>query len=177
MKDLQIEITEASLNDVVAISEVQKEVWLSTFPNKEFGITKEDVLSEDFFSEEKMEKRREIINDPNSNTKFWVAKYKDKVIGYACARKLDGYNKIRSIYILSDFQGQGIGHQLMKIMFAWFDMKKPVKLTVAIYSLKAIAFYEKLGFVRGKRLAKNPDGSFVSGREGPEMEMIKMPLI
>src|SRR4051812_29294667 len=103
MKNLAIEVMEATMDDVDRISEVQKETWLSTFPNQEFGITKEDILSEDFFSKGRIEKRKDIISDAKSNTKFWVAKSDGKVIGYSCARKLVDHNKIRSIYILPDF--------------------------------------------------------------------------
>lgn len=174
---MKIEIREARIGDVRAISEVQKEAWLATFPNKEYGITREDILSEDFFGANRIDKRKEIISDPNSNTKFWVAAVDGKVIGYSCAHRLDDHNKIRSIYILPEFQGKGIGTRLMQAMFSWLDPNKPTRLTVAIYSPQAISFYEKLGFVRGKRLAKNPEGPFITGKEVPEMEMIKDPLI
>ncbi len=173
---MDIEITEATVNDVTGISEVQKETWLSTFPNEKYNITREDILSEDFFSKNRIEKRKEIISDSKSNTKFWVAKSDAKVIGYCCARKLDDHNKIRSIYILPAFQGKGIGQKLMSKMFEWLNPTKPTKLTVAVYSDKAIAFYEKLGFVKGQRLAKNPEGPFITGKEVPEMEMIKEPI-
>lgn len=168
-------ILEASTDDVQAISEVQKKTWLSTFPNEEYGITHEDILSEDFFGKNRIEKRKEIIGDSTSNTKFWVVKSEGKVVGYSCARKLADHNKIRSIYILPEFQGKGIGQKLMSAMFEWLDSTKPTKLTVAIYSPKAISFYEKLGFVRGQKLAKNPEGPFITGKEVPEMEMIKNP--
>lgn len=172
---MKVEILEATLNDAQAISEVQKETWLSTFPNEEHGITREDILSEDFFGQNRIEKRKEIISDPKSNTKFWVTKCDGEVVGYSCARRLEDHNKIRSIYILPAFQGKGIGQKLMQKMFEWLDPTKPTKLTVAIYSDKAIAFYEKLGFVRGERLAKNPEGPFITGKEVPEMEMIRLP--
>jgi hypothetical protein len=63
----------------------------------------------------------------------------------------------------------------MDVMFDWFDKTKPTKLTVAIYSKKAINFYEKFGFTKGQKLDKNPDGAFVSGKEVPEIEMIRKP--
>ncbi len=168
-----IEIKEAAVEDVQSISEVQKETWLSTYPNAEFGITREDILSEDFFDKERIESRTKTISDPTSKSKFWVVKNGNKVVGYCRAEKTDAWNKIRSIYILPEFQGQGIGNQLMEKMFEFLGTTKPIKLTVAIYNDKAISFYERLGFKRGNRLDKNPEGHFVSGREIPEMEMIK----
>jgi len=172
-KNATVVITEATLDDVEAISEVQKETWLATYPNEQARITRDDILSEDFFSKERLESRRKTISDPKSNSKFWVAKHEGKVIGYCCIQKLPDYNKIRSIYILPAFQGQGIGDRLMQKMFEFIDPTKPTKLSVAIYNTKAISFYEKHGFVKGIRHQKNPEGHFVSGREIPEMEMVK----
>jgi ribosomal protein S18 acetylase RimI-like enzyme len=172
MKDNEIEIKEAVADDVFGISDVQKESWLATYPNEEFGITREDILSEDFRSKGRIEKRIEIIKDPNSNTKFFVAKNGEQVVGYCCAQKFEDFNKIKSIYILPDFQKMGIGKRLLNKSFEFFGNNKPVKLSVAIYNQNAINFYEKLGFVKGERFEHNPEGHFVSGREIPEMEMI-----
>lgn len=169
---MEIEIKEASTDDVLGISDVQKESWLATYPNEEFGITREDILSEDFRSKGRVEKRIEIIKDANSNTKFFVAKDGEKVVGYCCAQKFEDFNKIKSIYILSKFHKTGIGKKLMHKAFEFFNDDKPVKLSVAIYNQNAIDFYEKLGFVKGQRFEHNPEGVFISGREIPEMEMI-----
>ena len=174
-EDTPIEISTATLNDVRAISEVQKASWLATYPNEEYGITKEDILSEDFFSNERIEKRTEIIGNPKSNTRFFVAKIDGRVVGYCCARRDGGLNIIRSIYILPEFQGVGIGQKFMSAAFDFLDKSLPTRLTVAIYNDKAIKFYEKSGFKKGELLENNPEGHFVSGREIPEMEMVREP--
>jgi len=172
-----IQIYNATVDDIAGISEVQKETWLSTYPNEEFGITKEDILSEDFFSGDRIESRKKIINNQNSNTKFWVAKDEGKVIGYCCARKEATSNTIKSLYVLPLFQGKGIGQMLIEKAFDFLDMKNPTKLAVAIYNQNAISFYERLGFKKGKRFDKNPEGPFITGKEIPEMEMIKEPTL
>lgn len=169
---MEIEIKEATTDDVFGISDVQKESWLATYPNKEFGITKEDILSENFHSEGRIEKRIDIIKNTNSNTKFFVAKDGEKVVGYCCAQKFEDFNKIKSIYILPDFKRRGIGKGLLNKAFEFFEDNKPIKLSVAIYNQNAIDFYEKLGFVKGQKFEQNPEGVFVSGREIPEIEMI-----
>ncbi len=163
--------------DVLGISDVQKAAWLYVYPNEEFGITKEDILSEDFYSKERLGKRHKIINDPDSPIKFFVAKDGERVVGYCSAEKLSDYNKIRSLYVLPEFHNQGIGSRLINECFNFLNINKQTKLTVAIYNQNAISFYEKHGFVKGKRLLKNPEGVFVSGHEIPEMEMIKDPDI
>ena len=172
-EDLHIEVSDASADDVFGISDVQKETWLATYPNEEFGITKEDILSEDFRSKGRIEKRTEIINNPESDTKFFVAKCNGGIVGYCCAQKLKEFNKVRSLYILPEFQRKGVGKKLISKAFDFLDLAKPTKLTVAIYNTNAISFYEKLGFAKGERLMENPEGAFASGREIPEMEMIK----
>jgi len=170
---MEITVTEAKTEDVYAISDVQKETWLATYPNEAAGITREDILSEDFRSPGRIEKRIKIINDPESNTKFFVAKSGEKVIGYCCAQKLEDSNKLRSLYVLPTFQGKGTGKKLIEMAFDFMDSSKPIKLTVATYNENAIVFYEKLGFKKGQVLKENPEGHFASGREIPEMEMTK----
>jgi ribosomal protein S18 acetylase RimI-like enzyme len=171
-KSLYIEIKQATPDDVFGISEVQKESWLATYPNEKYDITKEDILSEDFHSKGRIEKRIEIIKDKNSNTKFFVAKHNEKIVGYCCAQKMEGFNKIRSIYVLPDFHKNGIGKKLMSKAFEFFNNDKPVKLSVAIYNQNAIGFYKKFGFEEGQKFEHNPEGPFITGKEIPEMEMI-----
>ncbi len=165
----------ATVDDLYGISEVQSETWMATYPNTEYGITEEDILSEDFFSEDRIEGRRKTITDTNSKIKFWVAKKDEKVVGYCSVEKNADSNKIRSLYIIPAFQGRGIGQRLMETAFGFLDLTKPTKLTVAVYNHRAISFYEKLGFKKGGELSVNPEGSFPSGHEIPEMEMIKDP--
>jgi ribosomal protein S18 acetylase RimI-like enzyme len=169
---MEIEINEAKTDDIFGISDVQKESWLATYPNEEFGITRKDILSEDFHNKDRIKKRSEIIKDLKSNTKFFVAKKEEKVIGYCCAQKFKDFNKIKSIYILPNFQKMGIGKRLLNKAFDFFNDNKSVKLSVAIYNKNAINFYEKLGFVKGERFEHNPEGPFISGKEIPEIEMI-----
>ncbi len=175
MDDLlkKLEIIPASIDDLTSISDVQKKSWLATYPNDEFGITKEDILAEDFYSDKRISARRKVLENQNSNTKFFVAKIDKKLIGYICAAKEVEYNKIRSIYILPEFERKGIGQKLMEKAVDYFNNDKPIKLTVAIYNNKAISFYEKLGFKKGQKLEQNPEGHFVSGHQIPEMEMMK----
>ena len=171
-----VEIAKATIDDLRGISDVQREGWLSTYPNEQYGITTEDILTEDFHSVDRIERRREIVGNPESGTKFFVAKDGEVVIGYCCVQKEKDFNKLRALYVLPAFQKQGIGRQLLERAFAFLDMTKPTKLNVAVYNDNAIAFYEKMGFVRGRLFEKNPDGAFPSGREIPEMEMEMGPM-
>ena len=40
---------------------VLKTTWLATYPNKKYGITKEDILSKDFDSEKKISAWQDTI--------------------------------------------------------------------------------------------------------------------
>lgn len=57
--------------------------------------------------------------------------------------------------------------------FASTDSKKDVIVHLAVYNLKAIEFYKKLGFVdTGKRFSEEAYKMPISGVIVPEMEMI-----
>ncbi len=169
----KIEVVEAELDDVRGISAVQEETWLATYPNEEHGITREDILAENFYSAERVGSRREVIGNPNSLAKFWVAKDGATVVGYCSAERSEECNKIRSLYVLPNFHGQGIGTRLIEQALQYSDKTKPTKLTVAVYNDNAISFYEKFGFKKGNLLPTNSIDVFPSGKDIPEIEMIR----
>jgi ribosomal protein S18 acetylase RimI-like enzyme len=169
-----IVITTATPADVEGIQTVFDEAWLDTYPNEEAGITVEDILDrrKDSFSEERLQKRREYFANIPDGQKFVVAKEGDKVVGLCNLMIEPEYNKLSTIYILPAYQGKGIGQMLWKAVSPFLDNSKDTIVQVATYNMKAIAFYEKLGFVdTGKRFS---DEKFrmKSGALLPEMEMV-----
>ena len=81
-------------------------------------------------------------------------------------------NLLRTIYVLPEFQGKGIGKMLWNEFKDYLDPKKDTILQVATYNQNAIEFYKKLGFVdSGKRLL-NEKWRMKSGSIIPEMEMV-----
>lgn len=54
----EIEIVDATAEDIVGIRAVQKETWLATYPNKDYGVTTEDINTRFALSKEDKQKRR-----------------------------------------------------------------------------------------------------------------------
>ena len=55
--------------------------------------------------------------------------------------------EIIALYVLKDYYGKGVGQQLMQAAFAAFDSYPEILLWVLEDNKRAIAFYEKMGFV------------------------------
>ncbi len=143
-----ITVQVASPADAEGIGHVHAETWLTTYPNEEYGITREDI-------EAKIETRRltradhweKTIEDKTGNKRVWVAKdEKDEIIGFCLAVKDDDENKIQAIYVLPTRHGGGVGRKLILEAFNWLGSGKPTSLSVAKYNAKVIEFYKKLGF-------------------------------
>ena len=169
-----IKITDATPQDVEGIEVVLSETWVATYPNEEIGITRDDILDKrkDSLNSEKLQKKREYLENPPENLKFVVAKDGKRIIGLCSVFVKDDYNKLSTIYILPEYQGKGIGKKLYETVFPFFDTKKDIIVQVATYNKNAIAFYKSLGFVdTGKRFS---DEKFrmKSGALIPEMELI-----
>ena len=55
--------------------------------------------------------------------------------------------EIFALYVLKDYYGKGVGQQLMQAAFAALDGYQEIILWVLEDNKRAIAFYEKMGFV------------------------------
>lgn len=170
---LSVEIANARPDDALGINTVLYEAWLATYPNEEAGITVEDIEHsyKDRFSEEHLRKSRERLENIPSNERRLIARLDGRVIGVSRVIKEDEYNKLQTLYVHPDHQGQGVGTALWEEARRFFDPSKDVLLEVATYNEKAIDFYKKLGFEdTGKRIT---DERFrmKSGSIVPEMEM------
>lgn len=170
----EISITDATDEDIMGIRAVQKHTWLATYPNKEYGITTEDINARFALSKEdeqkKIEERKKILAEDTSQH-TWVAKDEDRVIGF-CATTKGEENHIQAIYVLSEFQGKGVGTRLIQKSLEWLGDTKDVYVHTAVYNKPAIAFYERMGFVdTGEKV--QPSVVFRSGAVIPEIKMIK----
>ena len=74
-----------------------------------------------------------------------------KVVGfvsYGDFRDLDKRaGEIIALYVLKSYYGKGVGRQLMEAAFAALDGYQEILLWVLEDNKRAIAFYEKMGFV------------------------------
>lgn len=173
-----ITIRNASEDDAIAIQNVFYKTWLETYPNKEIGITIEDIEEtfKDSFSDEKINNYKERIKNPPSNSKLLVAVDDETNIVIAISRIFirENYNQLQTIYVLPEYQGKGVGKALWSGALQYFDKEKDIVVQVATYNTKAISFYESLGFVdTGKRFTEERLRMPVTKTLIPEMEMVK----
>jgi ribosomal protein S18 acetylase RimI-like enzyme len=170
-----IKIQRPTVNDVKDIQEVFYKAWLATYPNKEAGITVEDIEErfKDRLSEQTLKKRIEDISDASENKLFLVAKEDGVVAGVCKVKKEDVYNELDAIYVSPDQQRKGIGKMLWDKAREFLGEEKDIIVHVASYNEKAINFYKKMGFAdTGKRFVNEKFKMPISGACIPEIEMI-----
>ncbi len=169
-------ITFATLEDILPIANVHRAVWLSTYPNEELGITAADILEKDFFSTKRTDWLKKKLTEESDGYHVWVVKNElEKVVGFCQAEKNLKNHKINALYVLSEYQGRGLGKKLMHCALDWLGNEKEIVLDVVTYNQNAIRFYTSLGFhftgdsTPAEELAKLP-----SGKTMPELRMIKL---
>ncbi len=82
---------------------------------------------------------------------FLVALDKDKVIGTGAIRRLEGATcELKRLWLLEAYQGQGIGLRITQQLldFAKSQHFRLVQLKTSPNQIRAIRFYERLGFHR-----------------------------
>jgi ribosomal protein S18 acetylase RimI-like enzyme len=176
-----IDIYSAEAGDARQIQEVFYATWLATYPNKEAGITEDDI--HDHFrkklTEERIAELAQHLNFPNTHDMLLAAKEGEKVVGLCRAgdNTIEAdYNRLTALYVLPEYQRRGIGTALWESAKQLFDPRKPVRVGVAPYNLKARAFYEKLGFSVVSEVATfNPNFRMKSGNMIPSIWM-KLPV-
>jgi len=145
----EIKILNIELGDESGIIQLLKETWLATYPNKEYNITREDILKKDWGSKERFEKWKKIIAENGKNGVFnFVAKDGNKIVGFCQVVKEKDYNELKIIYVLPEHQGKGIGKMLANRAISLLDFSKDTIVEVVKYDKGAIEFYKKLGFVK-----------------------------
>jgi len=168
-----ITIHTATPDDAQAIVEVRRSTWLCTYTNEKAGITRKDIedkINLQTLEEESERARKTIVENPSIKT--FVAKDNDKVVGILVVIKGEEINRIGQLYVLSEYQGKGIGTQLMEKGLEWLGNDKDIEFEVATYNTNAINFYKKFGFVENG-IGDNPVGQLPSGKKIPEIKMIK----
>lgn len=161
--------------DVKNIQQVFYETWMATYPNEEVGITIADIEErfKNRFSEVALQKRLNDIANKSDNQLFLVAKEDDAVIGVCKLVKTEKYNDLMAIYVLPNYQRNGVGLMFWEKAEEYFGSEKDIIVQVATYNSKAINFYQKLGFVdTGKRFTQEVLKMPISGVYIPEMELI-----
>ncbi len=164
-EEIKIDILEAVPKDASAISNIQKEAWLATYPNEEYGITREGIEAEDWTNERKEKWLRRIANKIDG---IWVAKEGSMAVGFCSAHWGEKANVVSAIYILPQYQKYGVGKKLMEEAIKYLGSEKDISLVVVKYT-GAIEFYKKLGFKEG---GESPS-RLLPGKMVPVIEMVK----
>ena len=143
-------IKECSLEDIEKVKYISEKTFYETFADQN---TEEDMnkyLKENF----SYEKMTYEIN--NSYSKFYIVENNDDVVAYMKinfdkAQIEEGHNntiEVQRIYVLEDFKGKRIGKALIQKAIEIGKESKVDYLWLGVWehNIKAIGFYEKLGF-------------------------------
>ncbi|MFW6210081.1 MAG: N-acetyltransferase family protein [Patescibacteria group bacterium] len=170
---MQIEPT--TINDLPAVNRLYATTWLATYPSPAHGISQADIEHrvKEMRSPERLARMRErfvdLVKDPARL--FRVARVAGRVVGVLNAIEHESAVELKSLYVLPESQGQGVGSALMEAFVGWANPEKPCLVNVVTYNTTAIRFYEHWGFEdTGKRFTEE---RFImpSGNALPEMEM------
>lgn len=143
-----MQIRKAEPEDAVGIAKVVELASLNYLPNEELGIKKEDVslmIKEQFSDAKIIFSKEQIKNLPNNKVRI-VALIDDQIIGVCYLKKDDTYNHITALYVLPEYQGEGVGKSLFAEILKYTDKNKNIAVSTESYNTKAIKFYENLGF-------------------------------
>lgn len=116
----QLNIRNATLTDAKGIAKVHVDSWKTTYKN---------IIPNDFLQKLSYEQRTNswIKNISEENNYVFVAENDQKeIVGFAdCGKResnhIEHSGDLTSIYILKEYQGQGIGKQLMHQLFIQFE--------------------------------------------------------
>lgn len=137
--------------DAAGILDARESAWLETYPNEQFGITR-DAIKRYFLSrgshDERAERQRTRTKELDDKMCEWVAEADGRVVGWCVAKvESEDIGRLQAIYVSPEAQGRGVGGKLIKQAFTWLG-DRDVLVNVASYNNGAIGFYEKYGFVK-----------------------------
>ena len=144
-------IREATEQDIPAIAKVHVNTWRTTYQ----GIFSDEYLANISYQKRKQSWQIVFEDALNDNNFTYVAENDaDRVIGFANAgleREGDPIyqGELKAIYILKDFQQQGLGRKLFKTVVE--KLRQMQINSMLVWVLKdnpACSFYEKLGGIK-----------------------------
>jgi len=133
-----------AINLAEEICKIQRAAWISTYPNNEAGITKKDIENKFVDLNVQIANKKKYFLDDSEKFQFGAFEG-EKLVGYCLCKLEEGIWKLNSIYLLEEYQGQGIGGSLVKKALALIG-DKLVEFQCAKYNTSAIEFYKRHGF-------------------------------
>lgn len=139
-----IKIRKASLSDTKGIARVHVESWKTTYTN---------IVSDEYLNKLTSESREQIWINSIPNGGVYVAETNGgKIVGFSSGGKersgnYDGFDgEIYAIYILKEYQGQGVGKALIQpIIDELIGMGLNTMLVLVLKDNASCLFYEALG--------------------------------
>ncbi|HYF12918.1 MAG TPA: GNAT family N-acetyltransferase [Candidatus Paceibacterota bacterium] len=174
----RLQIAAATPEDVVGITEVIYHGWLDVYPNKEHGITRDDIeyrFSRRFMPREIARRQREL-EENSKYQKTLVARRGDMIVGVCRVSQCEVQNFLNAMYVHPSYHRLRIGTQLWIASQRYLGSFKRTAVCAAVYNAKAIAFYSCLGFRDTGRRFASPRLRMHNGSLIPELEMQKLPL-
>lgn len=158
--------------DSSAIRRVAEITWEATYSNTVLKSNRARVVANSY-SDEAL---RRIFRRLGKSSWFWVAESRGDnplVIGFAEATLREGSPdaELTRIYVLPDWQRQGVGCALLEAILTDLHSLGPklrpprLYLAVAAQNEKAVAFYESRGFQYSRDFLANMPGQMLDMRE------------
>lgn len=177
--EISVVIERAVSDDAEAICKIRDIARIDAYPNEELGVTAEDVrvMSEgkdgEFLPRRIKFLRSELEAEAGINNTIFVARSNNQVVGFAAPRYEDEKRWIDQAYILPEFQGKGIGVELMKQVLGYLGNNEDIYLHVVSYNQNAIDFYKNFGFKKTAAIIEDEEGRPSYLKNIPEIEMIR----
>ncbi|MEX3008818.1 GNAT family N-acetyltransferase [Hoeflea sp. TYP-13] len=138
----------ASERDLQEINRLLVTTWHDTYDGI-YGVDKVNEITGTWHAVPVLKQR---LTQPNSE--FVVVDTGEKICAMAFASTQDGkLIDLHQLYVLPEVQGQGAGGQLLDEIKVCFPEAKRIRLEVEETNQKAVAFYERKGFVETGRTA------------------------
>jgi ribosomal protein S18 acetylase RimI-like enzyme len=145
---------------------------LDTYPNTAVGISREDIEDSfrDRYSAAKLGALEERLGGSLQTDVTFVARSSVRIIGVCRAMRHDDRKELRSLYVLKEYIGRGVGSQMWSTARDFLDKKQATFVEVAAYNEPAILFYRRHGFA-GVQAILSSKIKFKSGAVMPLLQM------
>ena len=162
-------------DDYLGLHNVYFLTWLNTYPNEEFNITVDDIKYkyEQRLLPEKIAEYKKKILEKEKNEISLLVEHQGKIVALCNATCKTDFNELQAIYVLPEYQGQGLGRALWQEIEKILDPKKDTFVHVVSYNKKAISFYQKLGFKIVGGIFFDEKFKMRNGAIFPELRMIR----
>ena len=146
-----IEISQTKPSEIIDLQKISKETFVEAFSNENSDENMQKYLEENLSIQQLT---NELLNSESS---FYFARIKEKIIGYLKINfgkaqtdfKEDDSIEIERVYVNEEFQGKNVGQNLLNKAIEICIEKNAQSLWLGVWerNYKAIRFYQKNGFV------------------------------